>query len=112
MTPQYFWKAVCDPDKKQSIVFVAENKPGNTDPSKDDTGCELTYKPPNSNVEITKTIPQRRMFGVIKCSSLADAVDTHEDFSLPSFSAMNCKRNEKGKFLDQFLADKLRVFNN
>ena len=112
MTPQYFWKAVRDPDKKKSIVFVAENKPGNTDPSLDNTGCELTYRLPTGGAKITNRIPQKRMLGVIKCSSLADAVVTHTDFSLPPFSAMNCGPNEKGKFLDQFLADKLRILNN
>ena len=103
---------MCDPVKKQSIVFVAENEPGITDPSEDNTGCELYYTPPTGGVKITNRIPQKRKFGVIKCSSLADAVATHQDFSLPPFSAMNCKPTEKGKFLDQLLADKLRVFNN
>ena len=112
MTPQYFWKAVCEPAKRQSIVFVVENKPGNTDPSLDNNGCELTYRPPTGGAKITNRIPQKRKFGVIKCSSLADAVAYHPDFSLPPFSTMNCGPNEKGKFLDQFLADKLRVLNN
>ena len=112
MTPQYFWKAVCDPVKKQSIVFVAENKPGNTDPSKDNTGCELTYKLPTGGDKITNRIPQTRMKGVIKCSSLEEAKLNHPDFSLPPFSDLKCKKNDKGVFLDQLLADQLRKLNN
>ena len=112
MTPQYFWKAVCDPVKKESIVFVVENKPGNTDPSKDYTGCELTYTPPTGGLKITNSIPQKRKFGVIKCSSLEDAAQFHGDFPLPHFSPMNCRPDKKGKFLDQVLADKLRPFND
>ena len=104
---------MCDPVKKQSIVFVAENEPGNTDLSKDsDTGCELNYRPPTGGVKKTERIPQKRKFGVIKCLSLVEAVATYQDFSFPPFSDMNCKRTVKGKFLDQLLADKLRVFNN
>ena len=113
MIPKYFWKAVCDPEKGKSIVFVAENNPGNTDESRDETGCELTYNPPGKpkTQKTTHRIPQIRMKGVIKCSSLESAKIAHPDFSLPPFSDVKCKQKEKGGFLDQLLANQLLQFN-
>jgi len=95
LTPRYYWKAVCDPGMKQSIVFVAENSPGEVSADKV-SGC--------NNIQQTKKL------GIVKCYSLQDAGQELEyaDFKLPPFSPLNCQPSIKGKFLDSLLSGKLK----
>ena len=103
--PRYYWKAVCDPQAQQSIVFVAENTPGITDPTAVN-GCPLTYK---KQGQTYNNKPQQRNMGVIQCSSVDDAKLAHPLFKLPTFNPAVCgPQNVRGNFLDQYLADKLK----
>ena len=98
---------MCDTKTNQSIVFVAENTPGITDPTKVD-GCPLSYKKKGQRYN---NIPQQqqRNLGVIQCSSVDDAKAAHPLFKLPTFNPAHCGRQvEKGYFLDRFLVNKLK----
>lgn len=101
LTPKYYWKAVCDPQARpsspgttggQSILFVAENKPGDTSTAKVQGSCAA----------ITK--PQTEKFGVINCYSLVDAKKLFPDISanLPPFGA-SCNPDILGNFMNGFL---------
>ena len=81
---------MCNPDPKvrQSIVFVAENKPGEV--------CD-------AKVQGCNGIQQTKFRGIINCYSLQEAAQVHADFKLPPFSDANCNPNNKGTFLDAFL---------
>ena len=76
----------------QSIVFVAENKPGDTSTTKVQGNCAV----------ITKQQTEKR--GVIKCSSLVDAKKLFPDISanLPPFGA-SCNPDIRGNFMNGFL---------
>ena len=98
---------MCNPQANQSIVFVAENTPGITDPTKVD-GCPLSYKKEGQRYN---NIPQQqqRNLGVIQCYSVDGAKDAHPDFKLPTFNPAVCgPQDRKGYFLDRFLVDKLK----
>lgn len=45
LAPEYYWKAVCDPIKKQSIFFYAENNIGNVDLTKAKLVASMLKKP-------------------------------------------------------------------
>jgi len=101
LTPKYYWKAVCDPQAPssspdttggQSIVFVAENKPGDIS----------TMKVKGSCAAITKL--QKEKFGVIGCYSLVDAKKLFPDISanLPPFGT-SCNPDIRGNFMNGFL---------
>lgn len=93
---------MCDPQAPsssrgttgQSIVFVAENKPGDTSTAKVQGSCAA----------ITKQ--QTEKFGVINCYSMVDAKKffRHSNISanLPSFGA-SCNPVILGNFMDGFL---------
>lgn len=89
LTPKYYWKAVCDPAVRQSIVFVAENKPGDINNAKA-VGCYGKQ--------------QTERFGIVYCYSLqgARAVPDYKDFKLPPFSDPKCKPDTAGTFLKDF----------
>ena len=98
---------MCDTKTKQSIVFVAENTPGITDPTKVD-GCPLSYK---KKKQWYNNIPQQqqRKLGVIQCSSVNDAKLAHPLFKLPTFKPADCgPQDKKGDFLDRYLVNKLK----
>lgn len=96
---------MCDPQAQQSIVFVAENTPGITDPTAVN-GCPLTY---HKQGQTYNNKPQQRNMGVIQCSSVDDAKLAHPLFKLPMFNPVVCgPQNVRGNFLDQYLADKLK----
>ncbi|KAK3713734.1 hypothetical protein QZH41_008860 [Actinostola sp. cb2023] len=90
--PRYFWKAVCDPVAKASVLFLGENSVGVTNDNDKVQGC-------NGRVQLKKR-------GVIYCYSLEGAVRHHKtlDWKLPPFH-QNCKPSEKGYFMDLFLND-------
>lgn len=88
LTPRWFWKAVCDPVAKQSIAFVGENSVGIASQAKA-KGCNM--------------IEQTKDKGIIYCMSHKEASRKFEDFKLPPFQEKNCKRSEKGTFMDKFL---------
>ena len=92
VTPKYYWKAVCDPDVnvRQSIVFVAENRPG-----------EIS----NNGGEGCAGRQQTERRGIVHCHSLVEAAGKPEyaDFKLPPFSDANCQPNVRGTFLDEYL---------
>ena len=92
---------MCDPEAQtpapgatgQSIVFVAENKPGDISGTKVKSGCAAI-----NNKE------QTEKFGVIYCYSLVDAKQLFPDISanLPPFGA-SCNPDILGNFMDGFL---------
>ncbi|CAB4025264.1 neurogenic locus notch homolog 1-like [Paramuricea clavata] len=93
--PAFFWKAVCDPEKRESIVFVAKN-PSGKEGTERQGGCPIK--------DIRKQMTP--VNGIIKCSSLDDLKRRKEAkyFKLPSFGEA-CQPSKKGTFLDQFLSD-------
>ena len=76
----------------QSIVFVAENKPGDTSTARVQGYCAA----------ITKQ--QTEKFGVINCYSMVDAEKLFPDISanLPPFGA-RCNPDILGNFMNGFL---------
>ena len=78
-TPKYFWKAVCDPTEKESVLFYAENPAGIVDTEKR-PGCKGT--------------PQTISKGVIKCESIDNTVK--RGFVVPNFDKTNCSPNVQG----------------
>ena len=72
-TPKYFWKAVCDPTEKESVLFYAENPVGIVD-RKRRRGC--------NGAEQTKSR------GVIECTSISMAKR--------DFNANNCVPSATG----------------
>ena len=88
VAPQYYWKAVCDPVAKQSIVFVAENPVGEAS---------------NDKVQGCNGKMQSKRLGVVFCYGLAGASQAHPDFKFPPFHSTNCKTSEKGSFMDSLL---------
>lgn len=90
LTPKYYWKAVCDPEAIQSVIFVAENKPG-----------EISEAPVAGCNDKKQTIK----LGVVYCYSLQDARLVHDyaDFKLSPFSEARCKPSVRGTFLDTFI---------
>ena len=106
LTPKYYWKAVCDPEAPastpgttgQSVVFVAENKPGDISEQND----------PVSNCPgVTKQ--QTEKLGVIKCYSLTDAATSIPEIAgnLPPFGP-RCNPDIRGTFLNTNLQSKLQ----
>ena len=93
---------MCDPQAPpsspgttgQSIVFVAENKPGDTSEKKVKSECMVIKKKPE----------QMSKYGVINCYSLVDAKALFPDISanLPPFGA-SCNPDILGNFMDGFL---------
>ena len=77
-TPKYFWKAVCDPTEKESVLFYAENPVGIVD-RKRSRGC--------NGAEQTKSK------GVIECTSINAA---KREFAVPNFNANNCRPSATG----------------
>ena len=92
MAPKYYWKAVCDPDVRKSIVLVAENSPGEISTDKVQ-GCAAAGR------------QQTKRLGIVHCFSLAEAAKKTEyaDFKLPPFSDAQCQPNVRGTFLDKYL---------
>lgn len=90
---------MCDPNPavKQSIVFVAENVPGELGAVKNNPGC-------NSQQQTAKV-------GVVYCYSLEGAAQepAYNDFKLPPFTDANCNPAVKGTFLDTFLNNKFQL---
>ena len=91
---------MCDPQAPssspgttgQSIVFVAENKPGDLSATKVQDACAIITKKQTEN------------FGVIYCFSLFEAKEKFPDISanLPSFGA-SCNPGILGNFMNGFL---------
>ena len=77
-TPKYFWKAVCDPTEKESVLLYAENPVGIVD----------TKKRPGCN-----GAGQTESKGVIECTSISMA---KTEFVLPNFNANNCDPSATG----------------
>ena len=71
-TPKYFWKAVCDPTEKESVLFYAENPVGIVD---------------------TNGVGQTESKGVIECTSISMA---KTEFVVPNFNANNCDPSATG----------------
>jgi hypothetical protein len=93
VVPKWYWKAVCDPIAKESIVFVAQNNVGD-----------------KSKVKENKCgIDQTSERGVILCYSYEDARKEADylDFKLPPFHKTNCQPSIKGA---NFMAE-LSVLN-
>ena len=84
MAPEWYWKAVCDPVKKQSVFFLGENTITDTeDNQKEVKGC---FK-----------IKQQKRFGVINCFSLNDAKTMFNTmFQIPDFHETNCDPSNIG----------------
>ena len=82
--PEWYWKAVCDPVKKQSVFFLRENTITDTeDNQKEVKGC---FK-----------IKQHKHSGVINCFSLNDAKTTFKRmFQIPDFHVKNCDPSKIG----------------
>ena len=92
LVPKYYWKAVCDPAEKQSIVFVAVNPEGEGSKQKK-SGCNDIQQTPDN--------------GIINCYSL-DSLKKREEsqfFKLPPFADDTCTPSNKGTFLDPYLKD-------
>lgn len=84
LAPEWYWKAVCDPVKKQSVFFLGENTITDTeDNQKEVEGC---FK-----------IRQHKHSGVINCLSLNDAKTTFKRmFQIPDFHVKNCDPSKIG----------------
>lgn len=94
LTPTWYWKAVCDPVARQSIVFVGENSVGD---------ASHTQVPGCNNIRQTKDR------GVIYCYSLdgARGSSKFKDFILPPFNEKNCVPSVRGNFMDAYLINNL-----
>ena len=77
-TPKYFWKAVCDPTEKESVLFYAENPVGIVD-RKRRRGCNGAE--------------QTMSKGVIECTSISAA---KREFAVANFNANNCRPSATG----------------
>ena len=89
IVPKYFWKAVCDPVKKSSVVFVAQNPTG-AESTQTKSGCIGIQQTPGK--------------GIINCYSLNGLNGRKEVqfFKLPPFANI-CEPSKRGTFLDQYL---------
>lgn len=90
LIPKWYWKAVCDPIAKESIIFVAQNNVGDMKTTKVN-GC-------NGNKQTSDQ-------GVVFCYSLdvVSKMAEYSDFKLPPFDKTNCKPSQKGTFMDGYL---------
>ncbi|XP_068674109.1 uncharacterized protein [Montipora foliosa] len=105
LTPKYYWKAVCDPEAPgitqgttgQSVVFVAENKPGDISDQKVQGNCPGVDK------------QQTEKYGVINCYSRTEAATSFPEIAgnLPPFGTL-CKPDIRGTFLNTNLKSKLQ----
>ena len=77
-TPKYFWKAVCDPTEKESVLFYAENPVGIVN-NKRSRGCAGAQ--------------QTKSKGVIECTSIRGAIG---GFAVPNFNSNNCRPSATG----------------
>ena len=77
-TPKYFWKAVCDPTEKESVLFYARNPVGIVG-TKRSRGCAGA--------------PQTKSKGVIKCTSISRAKG---GFAVPNFDKNICPPSAAG----------------
>ena len=87
VVPEYFWKAVCDPTRRESIVFVAENNVGEKSFGTKKIGC--------FGQEMTTDR------GVVLCYSLDEARAKYphaNGFKFPDFNAVNCGTAVLGNF--------------
>ncbi|XP_028391451.1 uncharacterized protein LOC114516229 [Dendronephthya gigantea] len=95
--PKYFWKAVCDPITRESIVFIAENNVGETRTDTVDKGTCASQ-------------PMTRSKGVVYCYSMDEVRGIKNrirnwwhGFSFPDFDPVSCGTNSRGNFLDFYL---------
>ena len=97
LTPKYYWKAVCDPEAPastpgttgQSVVFVAENKPGDISEQTVQGNCP----------GITQQQTENK--GVINCYSRIEAATSFPEIAgnLPPFGP-RCNPDIRGTFLN------------
>lgn len=95
VVPEYYWKAVCDPKIKQSVIFIAKN-------NVDDTSTARVSEGTCAGQPMTKTR------GVVYCYSVSSAHVLYfhkwwHGFSIPDFHPVNCGTANIGKFLNTFL---------
>ena len=85
LAPKWYWKAVCDPVRKQSVFFWGENTITDTaDSTKRKQGCFDLLQP--------------KRFGVIYCSSVTEAKKKFNGiFQIPDFHEKNCAPDTKGE---------------
>ena len=94
--PKYYWKAICDPFEKLSVIFWGENTIG------DAQGNE-------GQVESCCGKLQKKLYGVICCSSLNEAKRDYKGiFQIPEFHIKNCVPSLLGNKLKDFIVNRLQ----
>lgn len=84
LAPEWYWKAVCDPEEKQSVFFLGENTITDTADNQEQVkGCF--------------DILQQKKNGVIQCFSLNHAKKNFKEmFQIPELHAKNCDPSKIG----------------
>ncbi|XP_028391439.1 uncharacterized protein LOC114516219 [Dendronephthya gigantea] len=95
VVPAYYWKAVCDPEIKESIVFIAENNVDVTSEAKVAAGTCAG-----------QAMTKKR--GVIYCYSVCAAQVSYfhnwwHGSTIPDFHPVNCGTARMGNFLNTYL---------
>jgi len=86
LAPEWYWKAVCDPIKKQSVFFLGKNTITDTANNQD-------------RVQGCFDILKQKRFGVINCLSLKEAKKNRmfvKMFQIPDFHVKNCDPSKIG----------------